>query len=115
MKYILAALIAVGLIGGMVTANIKKKLEDLHSSSHLGDTSCYSGDYSTCPSSYKGLSCNFPGYPYHYDLDTQTCSAKNIDEVCLGSYDCNCEDECVIEVCSCSIDNAIVKNPCDSW
>ena len=110
MKYILAALIAVGLIGGMVTANIKEKLEDLHSSNHLGDSSCYSGDYSTCPSSYNGMPCNYPGYQYHYDRKTQTCSEKNRDGVCLSSYHSNCSDQCLIEVCSCGN----VMNPCDS-
>ncbi len=55
MKYFLASLIAVGLIGGMVTANIKEKREYLHSSKSFLPGSKSNADIPSCGSSANSV------------------------------------------------------------
>ena len=114
MKYLLASLIAVGLMGGMVTANIAEKIsKHKNGSSNLGDTNCYTSDYSLCPKSYtltepplKGETVNCymsENICYKYENTTQDCTHYYTDSPTdTHSVKEKSKDDCVMYSCFCS-------------
>ena len=89
MKYFLASLIAVGLIGGMVTANIKEKREYLHSSKSFLPGSKSNADIPSCGSSANNVdSCDHYG-----EVDC------NNYYTCVGSANIGCHSGDIAKKC----------------
>ena len=102
-------------MGGMVTANIAEKIsKHKNGSSNLGDTICYTSDYSSCPKSYILTEFPYEGETvqcygsenicYKYENTTQDCtyydthSPTNTHSVKEKS-----KDDCVMYSCFCSV------------
>ena len=98
MKYILAALISAGLIGGIVTVNVGERiLKDKHDSTYLGTSgTCVGTPISSCGKVSSGETCsdyysNSMNHctkfcPYRNDPSIKYCCGTNYNgKGCVGS------------------------------